>query len=70
VTIRTDRQIHETFLIYLRVREQEVMADLARAQYAVSAIREQIQTEEAYLRLEEACEPSKPNASDAAPTAS
>jgi hypothetical protein len=70
MTIKTDRQIHETFLNYLRVREKECLADLDRAKYAVNAIREQMQTEETYLRLEDSCEPSKPSASDAVPTES
>lgn len=69
-TVRTNLQLHEAFLRHLQTAHKTAQEDLARARHAVEIMAQLIEGEKDYLEKERACEPSKPSASDAAPTGS
>ena len=69
-TVRTNLQLHEAFLRHLQVRHIEMLADLERIKQALVDCQALIEQEQDYIAKESSCEPSKPSASDAAPTGS
>ena len=69
-TMRTNLQFHEIFLRHLQTKHKELLDDLNRIKQALVDCQALIEQEQDYIAKESSCEPSKPSASDAAPTGS
>jgi len=68
--MKTDLQCHQIFVKNLRTQHKELLADLERIKQAIVDSQSLIEQEQDYIAKESSCEPSKPSASDAAPTGS